>query len=140
MELTLGMNKLHVTSPVVAKPRAFVAPRMSIRQQRKCVKVQAAIDVAALEAEALAATPATATAATVMPKKKLSKRMREQVAKVPGKTVAMDPLDAIRLVLDTASVKFTETLEMHANLNIDPKYADQQLRATVSLPKGTGKS
>lgn len=135
----LGMSKLHVTSPVVTKPRAFVAPRVSIRQQRKCIKVQAAIDVAALEAEALAATPATATA-TIMPKKKLSKRMREQVAKVPGKTVSMDPLDAIRLVLDTASVKFTETLELHANLNIDPKYADQQLRATVSLPKGTGKS
>lgn len=98
----------------------------------------ATVDLEALEAESVAtATPAIA--ATSSRGSKASRRYREQAAKVPAKTTSLLPLDAIKLVLSTASTKFTETVEVHARLNIDPKYTDQQLRATVSLPKGTGK-
>ncbi len=48
--------------------------------------------------------------------------------------------EAIETIKKNATAKFDETIELTANLGIDPKKADQQVRGTVSLPHGTGKS
>ena len=75
-----------------------------------------------------------------MPKKnkKVSRRMKELLAKLEDK--AYEPLEALTLLKETATAKFDETAEVHIKLGIDPKYTDQQLRTTVSLPKGTGQT
>ena len=48
--------------------------------------------------------------------------------------------EAVELVKKTSTVKFDATVEVHASLGIDPKKGEQQIRATVALPHGTGKS
>jgi len=47
---------------------------------------------------------------------------------------------AVELIKSRASAKFDETVEIAMNLNIDPRKQDQNLRGTVMLPHGTGKS
>jgi large subunit ribosomal protein L1 len=42
--------------------------------------------------------------------------------------------------LKVGTAKFVESVEAHISLNIDPKYANQQLRTSLVLPNGTGKS
>nr|YP_010338803.1 ribosomal protein L1 [Glaucosphaera vacuolata]UNJ18753.1 ribosomal protein L1 [Glaucosphaera vacuolata] len=69
--------------------------------------------------------------------KKISRRVKENLAKVEPKLYS--PLEALQLLKETANAKFIETAEAHISLGLDPKYADQQLRATVILPKGSGK-
>lgn len=71
--------------------------------------------------------------------KKRSKRFKMVQSKIPPRTSELEPSEAIRLMKSTASTKFAESVELHARLGLDPKYSDQQLRATVSLPSGTGK-
>ena len=69
---------------------------------------------------------------------KLSRRHNENVEKTKNK-VYSDFDQAVQILQETATAKFVESVELHANLNIDPKYADQQLRTTVTLPHGVGK-
>lgn len=47
--------------------------------------------------------------------------------------------DAVELLEKTNTVKFDPTVEIHFNLNLDPKHQDQMIRTTVTLPNGTGK-
>lgn len=63
------------------------------------------------------------------------RKVNEKVEK--GKAYNLE--DAIKLAIGTSPVKFDATLEMHFRLGVDPRQADQNIRATVTLPAGTGK-
>ena len=68
---------------------------------------------------------------------KSSRRYNQLIKKITKSFYS--PLEAIDLLPELSNVNFVETVDVHISLGLDPKYADQQLRATVILPKGTGK-
>ena len=70
--------------------------------------------------------------------RKVSRRHKENLGRTKN-IVYSDVEEAISVLKETATAKFVESVELHADLNIDPKYADQQLRTTVTLPNGIGK-
>jgi large subunit ribosomal protein L1 len=70
---------------------------------------------------------------------RVGKRLR--AAKTQVDRNARYPLeDAIRLAVQLATCKFDETMEMAVRLGVDPRQADQNVRGTVVLPHGTGRS
>ena len=69
--------------------------------------------------------------------KKYSKRIKLLKELIIEKNYNLE--NAIPLLKKIGNAKFEESVEAHISLNIDPKYANQQLRTSLVLPNGTGK-
>jgi large subunit ribosomal protein L1 len=69
---------------------------------------------------------------------KTGKRLRRAYESVNAET-AYDLEDAIKIIKESATAKFDETVEIALNLGVDPRHADQMVRGMVALPHGTGK-
>jgi len=70
---------------------------------------------------------------------KRGKKYRE-VAKLVDEEKLYQPVEAVDLLKKISYVKFDPTVELHMQLGVDPRHADQMVRGTAALPAGTGKS
>jgi len=70
--------------------------------------------------------------------KRISKRLKLLKDLINEDTYSFD--EGIALLKKMGTAKFLESVEAHISLNIDPKYANQQLRTSLVLPNGTGKN
>ena len=63
-----------------------------------------------------------------------------EASKVVDSAKAYDVAEAMKAVVDSATAKFDESIEIHVRLGVDSRHADQQVRAVIVLPHGTGKT
>ena len=70
---------------------------------------------------------------------KHGKRLRKAYEAIDRET-GYGIAEAVRIIKDSATSKFDETVEVAINLDVDPKHANQMVRGAVSLPHGTGKA
>ena len=63
-----------------------------------------------------------------------------EAAKLIDSTKSYSVAEALELAQKTNTTKFDASIDVSYNLNIDPRYADQQIRGAIVLPNGTGKS
>ena len=71
---------------------------------------------------------------------KPGKRIKKAYEGIGANAAPLKVDDAVTLVKSRATAKFDETIEVAMNLNIDPRKQDQNVRGTLMLPHGTGKS
>ena len=70
---------------------------------------------------------------------KHGKNYNASAAKIEAQKL-YDVNEGLGLAIETATAKFDESIEIHVKLGVDPKNADQQVRGSIVLPNGTGKS
>ena len=69
---------------------------------------------------------------------KVSKRFKGIQEKVEDRLYGFG--EGVALAKELATAKFDESIELHVRLGVDPRHADQQVRSTVVLPHGTGRT
>ncbi len=74
------------------------------------------------------------------PKIERRSKAYRKAAELVEKGKVYTPSEAFELATKTATTKFDSSVEVHVTLGVDPRQADQNIRATVSLPHGTGKA
>ena len=85
-----------------------------------------------------AARPVQHKNATRTKLERSGKKLRE-VAKLIEKEKEYTLIEALDLVVKTSVTKFDSSVEVHVNLDVDPRQADQNIRDNIMLPAGTGK-
>lgn len=141
-----GMS--NAEAEVVKEEKAETFAKAGRRSRKAVAEVEAAMDKE-IRKEAGDTTPQTEEAEVrtkrgpkpvTRPRlERRGKNYRAVAGKIEkGKTYSL--ADAIELAVQTNPAKFDASVEIHVRMGVDPRQADQNVRATVSLPNGTGKT
>ena len=111
------------------------------KSKKHIEEVKAEEERQARKAERASAAPKP-KGATPVTRPKIERRGKkyQEVAKLVEKSKVYSLKEAIDLALKTSPVKFDASVEVHARLGVDPRQADQNIRTTLVLPNGNGKS
>lgn len=101
------------------------------KEERKAARAEAAIEAA--EKPRVVVTP---TRSRLARRSRGYRKAAEQIEK--GKVYSLK--EAVELATKTSAVKFDASVELHVNLGVDPRQADQNIRTNLVLPQGTGKT
>jgi large subunit ribosomal protein L1 len=136
-------------APVDATPEEVEPekPKATAKAGKRSAKAVKEVEERQAKEERKAAAPAEDEKKPVGPAKKPTRTKAERAGKKyreAAKLIEKDKLytlaEALDLAIKTSPVKFDATVEIHMNLGVDPRQADQNVRDIVVLPAGTGKS
>ncbi|MBI1952207.1 hypothetical protein HYS42_00605, partial [Candidatus Saccharibacteria bacterium] len=126
---------LATTEPEVQLTKAGKHSAKALKEAKE-LEAKEARKAAKTEPETAAKKPAPKPRSRL---ERAGKKYRE-VSKLIDKDKSYKLVDALELAVKTSPVKFDATIELHINLGVDPKVADQNVRDSVTLPAGTGRT
>ena len=130
------------TPAETAEPEKFAKSGKKSKKHTEEVKAEEERQARKAERKASDAVAAKPKGATPITRPKIERRGKKYQASAKliekGKNYSLK--DAIELAIKTNPAKFDASLEIHARLGVDPRQADQNIRTTIVLPNGSGKT
>jgi len=130
--------EVKLESEVVEKPTAKAGKR-SAKAAKESEEKQAK-EERKVSAKAEAEKPSPKPTKPARSKAERAGKKYREALKLVDKDKVYSLADALELASKTSPVKFDASIELHINLGVDPRQADQNVRDTVALPAGTGKT
>lgn len=132
-------QEVDTENTVTAKPATAKAGKRSAKAQEEADEKQAKEERKQQAADTATDTPKQPVTPTRSRLERRGKKFRAAAEHI-DKSKAYSLADALDLAVKTSPVKFDATVELHINLGVNPKHADQNIRDNLVLPAGTGKS